>query len=84
MEVRDMRKFVIAAIMMAVVVLPVSAYAQDKGPPTVRSDSEKKKDAEIERAYKDALKRTGNDAPAAPPDPWQDVRPATNDTTKQR
>jgi len=69
---------------MMIAILPVSAYAQDKGPLTVRSDAEKKKDAEIEKAYKDAIKRTGNDAKAAPSDPWQSVRPSATDNTKQR
>jgi hypothetical protein len=82
-----MRKFVVvyvvAAAMMAV--LPVVAYAQDKGPPTVRSDQEKKRDAEIEKAYKDAIRSTGNGVPqAAPSDPWQSVRPSPADNTKQR
>jgi hypothetical protein len=45
---------------------------------------EKKKDAEIEKAYKDAIKRTGNNAPAVPSDPWQSVRYPANDNTKQR
>jgi hypothetical protein len=81
-----MRKFVIIYIMAAamIAVLPAPAYAQDKGPPTVRSDQEKKRDAEIEKAYKDAIKRTGNAAPAAPSDPWQSVRPSPADNTKQR
>jgi uncharacterized membrane protein len=80
-----MRKFVIAYMAAAMMtVLPVSAYAQEKGPPTARSEAEKKRDAEIEKAYKDAIKRMGNDAKAAPSDPWQSVRPPANDTPKQR
>jgi hypothetical protein len=77
-----MRRFVLVAMMIAV--LPVSASSQDKGPLTARTDAEKKKDAEIEKAYKDAIKRTGNERPAAPSDPWQSVRPAPADAAKQR
>jgi|HubBroStandDraft_5_1064220.scaffolds.fasta_scaffold936285_2 hypothetical protein len=81
-----MKKSVIAYILFAmmIAVVPVSAYAQDKGPLTNRSDKEKKRDAEIEKAYKDAIKRTGDDKPAAPSDPWQSVRPPATDNTKQR
>jgi hypothetical protein len=75
-----MRNIFIAAMMTAL--LPASAYAQaDKGRPTDRSDSEKKHDAEIDRAYRESLKRHAGDAPAKP-DPWQTIRPAPADVTK--
>jgi hypothetical protein len=77
-----MRKLLAATAMLTL--LPLSAaYAQDKGPATVRSDSEKKKSAEIEKAYKETIARQGK-TPTAPVDPWQNVRPPANDNTKQR
>ncbi len=81
-----MRKFVVAYIFAAVMIamLPVTASAQDKGPLTARTDAEKKKDAEIEKAYKDAIKKAGGEPHAAPSDPWQSVRPAPADNPKQR
>jgi hypothetical protein len=58
------------------------ALAQDKGPPTARSDLEKKQDAAIDKAYRDAIKRTDG-APQKPADPWQTVRPTASDNTKR-
>jgi hypothetical protein len=79
-----MRRLVIAAVMIAL--LPASTYAQQKGPLTARTDAEKKHAAEIERAYKDTIKRMDNAPSAAPADPWQDVRPApaTTDMSKRQ
>jgi hypothetical protein len=77
-----MKKFAIAAILF--VLLPVSAYAQNQGPPTARTDAEKKQDAEINKAYQDALKRTGDSGQPANNDPWQTVRPVTTDDSKKQ
>jgi hypothetical protein len=79
-----MRRLAIAAVMIAL--LPAPTYAQEKGPPTARTDAEKKRAAEIEKAYKDTLNRMDNGKSAAPADPWQDVRPApaTADTSKRQ
>jgi len=76
-----MKRFAIAAMIMAL--LTVSAYSQqDNGPPTARTDKEKKADAAIEKAYEDVLKRERSSGPAAKSDPWQTIRPTGGDTTK--
>src|SRR5208282_2672615 len=63
------KKFAIAAIMIAL--LPASAYAQQqKGPPTAKSDSEKKRDAEIDQAYRQVIKGTEGKAKPVKVDPW--------------
>ena len=77
-----MKALIVAALMMAL--LPLAAYAQGappRGPATVRTEAEKKRDAEIDRAYKEALKRDAS-VKQPPPDPWQTIRPAPTDTTK--
>ncbi len=76
-----MKTVLIVAIMIAL--LPAAAYAQapPKGPLTIRTEAEKKRDAEIDRAYKEALKRDAS-VKQPPPDPWQTIRPAPTDTTK--
>ena len=74
-----MRALTVAAMIIAV--LTASAYAQEnKTPRTQRSDSEKKDDADIDKAYKAATDR--RHTPAAKIDPWQAVRPATPDKPK--
>ena len=71
----------IAAVFIAL--LPRPALAQAKGPATDRTEADKRKDAEIDKAYRDALKRnSGTPAPKA--DPWQTIRPANTDAPKQR
>jgi hypothetical protein len=76
-----MRKFVIAAMMMAL--LPASAYAQQsKGPLTARTEKEMKEDKDIDKAYRDAIKRNGGDGQAAKRDPWQTIRPPDTDNAK--
>jgi hypothetical protein len=63
--------------------LPASAYSQAAGPPTARTDKEKKQDAEIDKAYEDAVKREADKKTPVAADPWQTVRPATTDNTKR-
>jgi len=79
-----MRRLAIAAVMIAL--LPAPTYAQEEGPATARTDKEKKQDAETYKAYQDTLKRMNVTGPAAPADPWQDVRPApaTTATSKRQ
>ncbi len=78
-EDRIMKKCIIAVL---IALLPAAAVAQNKGPPTVRSDYEKKQDADIDKQYRDARKRViGAPSQAASADPWQTVRPAPTDTT---
>jgi hypothetical protein len=76
-----------AAVLIALVatLLPAIAYAQDnKGPPTARSDSEKKRDAEIDKAYRDAIRNTSDSGKGVKTDPWQTIRPAnSSDNTKR-
>jgi hypothetical protein len=79
---RKMRKFVIVALMIAL--LPVSAYAQkDKGPLTARTEKEMKDDKEIDKAYQDTMKRTKDNGQASRSDPWQTIRPPGTDNTKR-
>ena len=75
-----MRKLVIAAMMIAF--LPTSADAQqNKGPLTARTEKEMKEDKEIDKAYRDAIKRNGGDGQAAKRDPWQTIRPPDTAST---
>jgi hypothetical protein len=75
-----MRKFAIAAVLAA---LPAFAFAQT----TQRTDDQKKKDVEIEKAYEQVIRDTKSQAP--PPssntksDPWGNLRPAASDNTKR-
>ena len=79
-----MRRLAIAAMMIGF--LPAAAYSQEQEKkPTLRSDAQKREDAEIEKAYKEMIGRTKGQAQPAPakPDPWQSVRPAAGDSTKR-
>lgn len=79
----SVRKFIVAAVMVAL--LPAAAVAEErKGPPTARSDSEKKQDAEIDQAYRRVLKGTDDNAKPVKVDPWQSVRPANGDDSAKR
>jgi hypothetical protein len=79
---RNMKKLVIVAMMIAL--FPVSAYAQrDKGPLTARTEKETRDDKEIDRAYRETMKRTGGNGQAAKSDPWQTIRPPGTDNTKR-
>lgn len=78
------RRLAIAALMIAL--LPATAYPQEeeqKGPMTARTDKQKKIDAEIDKAYQDAVKRQRDNGPAPKSDPWQTIRPAGGDNTKR-
>jgi hypothetical protein len=77
-----MKKFVIATIMIAL--FPVSAYSQkDKGPLTARTEREMKEDKEIDKAYRETMKKTGGNGQATKSDPWQTIRPPGADSTKR-
>ena len=77
-----MKKLIIAAMMISL--FPVSAYSQqDKGPLTVRTEKEMKEDKEIDKAYRDTMKRAGGNGQAPKSDPWQTIRPAGPDSTKR-
>ena len=74
----------LGATVILMALLPASAYPQgQRGPPTVRSDAEKKEDAAIDKAYQQAIKGGGDKKPVAKKDPWDTVRPAANDTMKR-
>jgi len=76
------KKSVIAIIALAL--LPAAGYAQTyKGPPTARSDYEKKTDAEIDQAYRQAIKAPEQKPKPTKVDPWQSVRPADADNIKR-
>jgi len=86
----SMRTFIIAATMMTL--LPAIAYSimgrqQDparSGPsPFARTEAQKKKDAEVEKAYQETLKRDKEHATPVKVDPWQSIRPAGDDTVKR-
>ena len=74
-----MRAFAIAAIIASLVVpaLVVPAFAAEDPSKAseYRYEEQKKKDAEeIEKAYKDAVKRTNRDQPVKKADPWGNMR----------
>ena len=70
---------VTAAIVFALLALPaIPVHAQqNQGPPTRRTDAQKKEDADIDQAYRNATR--GGPATAAKVDPWSKVRPADGD-----
>ena len=75
-----MRALTVTAMIIAF--LTTSAFAQQSEKQTTRrSDSEKKNDAEIDKAYRAATDR--GEAPAPKADPWQTVRPAPADKPKR-
>lgn len=81
-----MRRRLLAALLALPLIPPLSlglAHAQQQqGPLTIRTDSQKKQDAAIDRAYQDAVKRSkaGGKSAATAKDPWQDVRPPSGNT----
>jgi hypothetical protein len=79
------------AIVMAIALLPASAHAQVGlgnsaskyvGPPTARSDAERKTDDAIDRAYEDQLKNPQfskkNETKTKNSDPWGALRPESS------
>ena len=76
-----MRTFAIAAVITSLVVpafaLLVPAFAAEDPSKAAeyRAEEQKKKDAdEIEKAYKDMLKRTNRAQPVKKADPWGNMR----------
>jgi hypothetical protein len=84
-----MRTFIIAATMMTL--LPATAYSQmgrQQDPsrnqsPFARTEAQKKKDAEVEKAYEEVLKSDKAHSAPAKVDPWQSIRPSGDDTAKR-
>jgi hypothetical protein len=70
-----MRPLVIAAIIAS---LAVPALAQEGDPAKAeanKAEQQKKKEAdEVEKAYKDTLKRTNREQPVKKSDPWGSMR----------
>jgi len=64
---------VITALLFALATLPASAQQRT----TVRTDSEKKTDKEVDDAYRAATR--GAPTQATKVDPWSKVRPADNE-----
>jgi len=80
------RSFAIAAAIA--VLLPLAAYAQQQGDPYVnnpgvKSDAQKRTEADIDKAYQQTVKQTRDKGPATRADPWGTVRPAASDSTKK-
>jgi hypothetical protein len=76
-----MRRFIFAAMLIAL--LPVPAYSQaSRGPATVETDAERKHDAEIDKAYRETMKRMKGEEKAAKTDPWQMIRTVPDDNAK--
>jgi hypothetical protein len=73
-----MRALAIAAIIasLAVPALAVPAFAQDPNKEAQsKAEEQKRKEAdEIEKAYKDAVKRTNREQPVKKADPWGNMR----------
>jgi hypothetical protein len=78
-----MRRLTLAVVLLAL--LPFAASAQQHPPVTKRSDADKRRDAEIEKDYKETMKRMDAGKSNTPVDPWAAVRtaPAAGDTTKK-
>jgi len=78
--VGTVRRLAIAVVM--IVLLPVFAYAEERqGPPTARTESEKKRDAAVDKDYQDAIKRMKVHEQSTKTDPWQTVRPPAADNS---
>ena len=75
-----MRAFAIAAIiaslaMPALLAVPAFAAEDPSKAAEYRAEEQKKKEAdEIEKAYKDAIKRTNREQPVKKADPWGNMR----------
>jgi hypothetical protein len=84
-----MRTFIIVAVM--VTFLPVTANSQigrQQDParnqsPFARTDAQKKKDAEVEKAYEEVIKADKAHTAPVKVDPWQSIRPADDDSAKR-
>ena len=78
--VGTVRRLAIAVVM--IVLLPVLAYAEERqGPPTARTESEKKRDAAVDKEYQDTIKRMKVHEQLPKTDPWQAVRPPAADNS---
>ncbi len=77
-----MKRFAVVTMILALATVP--ALAQ-RTPLTGRSDEQKKQDAEVDKAYQNTMRAIGgNKGPAAPVDPWGNVRPAQANNKDKR
>jgi hypothetical protein len=69
-----MKSLVRALALTALLITP--AFAQKNAPPPEDpvAAAARQRAEEADRAYKNALKNTANTAPAAPTDPWANIR----------
>jgi hypothetical protein len=73
-----MRAFAVTtAVLFGLATLPVLPAVAADGPPTAKTDAQKKEDREIDKAYRAAIR--GEPATTAKVDPWGKVRPAESD-----
>jgi len=79
-----MRRLLIAALIIMLLPAPAFPQANNNGPPTARTELEKKNDAAIDKAYQETIKRMKDDGQSAKSDPWQSVRPANAESTSTK
>jgi hypothetical protein len=74
-----------AAAVLMIALLPSMAFAEEPpGPPTARTEAQKKEDAAIEKAYEQVTRAVrGRSSAPVKVDPWQGVRPAPPDNAKR-
>jgi len=69
-----MRAFAIAAIITSLAVPAFAAEDPSKSDQYKAEEQKKKESEEIEKAYKDMLKRTNREQPVKKADPWGNMR----------
>ena len=69
-----MRTFAIAAIITSLAVPAFAAEDPSKAAEYRAEEQKKKENEEIEKAYKDMLKRTNREQPMKKADPWGNMR----------
>jgi hypothetical protein len=69
-----MRAFVVAAIIASLAVPAFAAEDPNKAEQYKAMEEKKKESEEIDKAYKDMLKRTNREQPVKKADPWGNMR----------
>ena len=69
-----MRAFVVAAIIASLAVPAFAAEDPNKAEQYKFMEQKKKESEEIDKAYKDMLKRTNREQPVKKADPWGNMR----------
>jgi hypothetical protein len=70
----DMRALVVAAIITSLAVPALAAEDPNKAEQYKFMEQKKKESEEIDKAYKDMLKRTNREQPVKKADPWGNMR----------